>query len=145
MKVNIANLQSLDSYENFNIYAKALFQAQVEQKISDEQCTEFICQGILEQYEFKDYENIVAFISKKCRKGAKVVLSTVNGRRLAEEIYYGEMPNSQGNLLVFGEKSINKSIVFDEFEFVELLNKHQVQVVQIRREGAKDIYVCQKQ
>lgn len=145
MKVNIANIQSLDSYENFNIYARAIFAGQLEQKISDEQCTEFICDGILDQYEFKDYEGIIAFISKKTRKGGKIVLSVVNGRRLAEEIYYGEMTNAKGNLLVFGEKSINKSIIFDEFEFVELLNKNQVQVLQVRREGSKDIYLCQKQ
>lgn len=145
MKVNISPTgQTLESYENFSIYPKALMAAQLENKIADEQATELICEGLLEAYEYKDYEQNVAFLSKKARQGCKIVLSCINGRRLADHFFYTEITNQEGNHLVFGEKLANKSIVFNEFDFIELLNKNNIQVVQIRREGLRDIFVCKK-
>lgn len=146
MKANISvNGSTLDSYENFNVYYKAPLVAQLDNKLFDEQCTELVCEGLLEVYEYKDYSSILQFLSKKARQGCKIILSYFNGRRLAESIYFGELSNEIGNQIVFGDKLPNRSIVFDQFDFVELLSKNNIKVLQIRLDGNRDVLVCQKQ
>lgn len=144
MKFNISvNGSVLDSYENINIYAKAIVGAQIESKICDEQATELICEGLLEAYEYQKYPTILECLSKKARKDCKIVLSVINARRLAEKTYYSELSNQEGNDLIFG--TLNKSLIFDQYDFIELLSRYGIQVVQIRIEGQRDIFLCKKQ
>jgi hypothetical protein len=146
VKYNIsANGSTLETYENISIHPKAILAAQLENKIADEEATELICENLLEAYQFSSYEANIQVLSKKARQGCKIVLSIINGHRIADFAYYGEIKNQEGNDLVFGEKQNIKSIIFDQYDFLELLGKYGLKVVQIRIDGYRDIIICNKQ
>lgn len=145
-QVCISSLDTqLEGYSNIKIYPKAIFEAQVQSKLEDAECTELICEWVLEFYEFAKYEQIIACLARKARYGCKMILSIISGRRLADKIFYQELNNEEGNKLVFGDVIPHKSWIVDIYDFTELLNRHGINVLQTRIEDYRDIFVCQKQ
>lgn len=148
MKYNLSALNSeLNDYTNLIMYPKQKIEILYNNKIDDGEATEFICENVLEYIDYSDYENTLAFLSRKTRSGGKIVLSVVNGRRVGDHLYFNELNNEQANKLLYGEnpKIPFKSVIVDSFDFVDLLNKCGIRVLQVRHEDYREVYVCQKQ
>lgn len=147
MKFNLSALDTkLEGYENLLVYPKQKIEILYNTKIEDGEATELVCENVLEYFDYSEYPATLAFLARKARTGCKLVLSVVNGRRVSDHLYFNELTNEHANKLLYGEnpKMPIKSIVVDSFDFIELLNKCGIKVVQVRREEYKDLYLCQK-
>lgn len=137
----------LKGYTNLILYRNQKVEILYNNKIEDAEATELICENVLEYIDYSDYDTTLAFLSRKARSGCKIVLSVVNGRRVSDHLYFNELTNDQANKLLYGEnpKTPIKSVIVDSFDFIELLNKHGIKMLQVRHEDYREVYVCQKQ
>ena len=133
----------LDGYTTIVIQTRMVGFEQINSKIEDAYATDIIAEDVLPFFELAKQEFILDTMSKKLRKGGRLVVGLLDVDILAEAVK--DAPSIEHvNQLIYGGDPSMKS-VFDASIAKQILEKNQLTVRSVRFDGPKVLITAVKE